>query len=181
MFSEFYFTSYFDHTRKIDIRFNFNFNLWRLSWAIWKNKINGNLSWLCVIIKIPWSWKIHIYNCISLTESTIYIYKFFSYCEKIQMLSKYYKKWDDFCKSALMLVIIWGKTLLNLFATTWNVFTIIKAQLKRKEILKLKNFILFFLGLGAKGDWLAAGELWFFFPLPLWSSFRSDSKSNFWS
>ena len=58
-----------------------------------------------------------------------------------------------------MLVIIRGKTLLNLFATTWNVFTIIKAQLKRKEILKLKNFILFFLGLGAKGDWLAAGEL----------------------
>ena len=49
---------------------------------------------------------------------------------------------------------------LNLFATTWNVFTIIKAQLKRRET-KVEEFyfIFFFLGWGAKGDWLAAGEL----------------------
>ena len=75
------------------------------------------------------------------------------------MLSKYYKKWDDFCKSALMLVIIWGKTLLNLFATTWNVFTIIKAQLKRRET-KVEEFYFIFFFFGVGGERWLAGRWW---------------------
>ena len=52
---------------------------------------------------------------------------------------------------------------------------------EEKRDTKVEEFYFIFFGVGGE-RWLA-GRWWalIFLPLPLWSSFRSDSKSNFWS